>query len=496
MLPKLTKPDPLTLFRVGSLTFYALLFIFLPNINNLSPRKASRLCPDNQTSVNTESSGQSNDISFGETSFIKPEKNPSSERQEGIDFRKEKKYEKAKNKLETAINNNRNDPEASIFLNNINIILNNANNNYTIAVTVPDNKQIALEILRGVAQAQDEINKSPDGMNGKKLKVAIAYEKDKSKAKEIASALVNKEEVLGVVGHFTSDATKEAGTVYCGKLVAISPTSTSVKLENQINPYIFTTVPSDAVQARALAEYMARTLKKKKAVVFYNSDSGYSVSLKSELETAISLEGGEVLNKQKNQQEFDVNSMPGTPDTSLNKARELGAEVLISALDSDSFDKAASLAQQQPEFTLLGGDALYRKNTLEWKQAPNEIVVAAPWHKELSDKTLTFSKNAKELWGTEDVNWRTALAYDATQAFIEALKKNQNQNPTREDVKKALSDKDFSSPNGASGPIRFLPSGERNAPFQLVKVFPNKNGEYNFCPIQNLKLPDKCDTLK
>ncbi|MCM0592202.1 MAG: ABC transporter substrate-binding protein [Gloeotrichia echinulata CP02] len=494
MLPTFKKPDRLTLFKVGSLTFYGLLLLCLPNINNLSPRKASRLCPNNQTSPNTESSGQSNGISFGETSFIQPEGNPSSERKDGIYFIKNKNDQYAKKKLETAINNNPNDPEALIFLNNINIRLNNANS-YTIAVTVPKNQQIALEILRGVAQAQDEINKSPDGMNGKKLKVAIADDSDKNKPKEIASALVNKEEVLGVVGHFTSDATKEAGSVYCNKkLVAISPTSTSVKLENQINPYIFTTVPSDAVQARALAEYMVRTLKKKKAVVFYNSDSHYSLLLKSQLETAISLEGGQVLNKQENQQAFDVKSMPGTPRTSLDKATELGAEVLILALDTDSFEKAADLAQQQPEFTLLGGDALYRKNTLEWKQAPNEIVVAAPWHKELSDKTLTFSDNAQKLWGTPDVNWRTALAYDATQAFIEALKKNQNPNPTREDIKKALSDKDFSSPNGASGPIRFLPSGERNAPFQLVKVFPNKNGEDNFCPIQKLKQPDKCDT--
>ncbi|XHR84363.1 MAG: ABC transporter substrate-binding protein [Gloeotrichia echinulata GP01] len=492
MLPKFTKPDPLTLFRVGSLTFYGLLLLFLPNINNLSPRN-NRSCPDNQISPNTESSVQRNNISFGETSFIKPEKNPSSERQEGIDFIKEEKYEKAKNKLETAINNNQNDPEASIFLNNINIRLNNANNNYTIAVTVPENKQIALEILRGVAQAQDEINKSPDGMNGKKLKVAIADDSDKNKTKEIASALVNNKEVLGVVGHFTSDATKEAGNVYCNKkLVAISPTSTSVKLENQINPYIFTTVPSDAVQARALAEYMVRTLKKKKAVVFYNSDSGYSVSLKSELETAISLEGGEVLNKQENQQEFDVKSMSGTAGTSLKKATELGAEVLISALDSDSFGKAADLAQQQPEFTLLGGDALYRPHTLEWKQAPNEIVVAAPWHKELSDKTLTFSDNAQKLWGTEDVNWRTALAYDATQAFIEALKRINKSNPTRVEIQEKLSERGFST-DGASGPIRFLPSGERNAPFQLVKVCPNPK---KFVPIQKLKQPDKCDALK
>lgn len=61
----------------------------------------------------------------------------------------------------------------------------------------------------------------------------------------------------------TSDSTLAAGTIYTsGQLVAISPTSTSVKISN-FSHYVFRTVPSDFMAARSLANYMVRTLQKK-----------------------------------------------------------------------------------------------------------------------------------------------------------------------------------------------------------------------------------------
>jgi ABC-type branched-subunit amino acid transport system substrate-binding protein len=64
------------------------------------------------------------------------------------------------------------DPETLIYLNNARLMRQKA---YTIAVVAPitNNKDTALEILRGVAQAQDEINHG-NKRNGKSLKVLIA----------------------------------------------------------------------------------------------------------------------------------------------------------------------------------------------------------------------------------------------------------------------------------------------------------------------------------
>jgi branched-chain amino acid transport system substrate-binding protein len=95
-----------------------------------------------------------------------------------------------------------------------------------------------------------------------------------------------------------------------------------------------------------------------------------------------------------------------------------------------------------------------------------------------------FPQQARQLWGG-DVSWRTAIAYDATQSLIEAIR----QSPSREGVQKALRSSDFSA-NGASGAVRFLPSGDRNAPVQLVKIVPGKRSGtgFDFVPVPQSRL--------
>lgn len=106
------------------------------------------------------------------------------------------------------------------------------------------------------------------------------------------------------------------------------------------------------------------------------------------------------------------------------------------------------------------------------------MVLAVPWHVN-GDPTSAFPRQSKQLWGA-DVNWRTALSYDATRALSAALERN----PTRTGVQQALSSSDFST-TGASGTIQFLQSGDRNAPVQLVKIVPgSRSGTgYDFVPV-------------
>jgi branched-chain amino acid transport system substrate-binding protein len=117
------------------------------------------------------------------------------------------------------------------------IYLNNAKvpqgNGTKIAVAVPigGNLNVAKEILRGVAQAQDEINKS-GGINGKLMQVAIANDDNNPAiAKQIANGFVKDTSILAVVGHNSSDASLTAAPEYQnGKLVMISPTSDAKNL--------------------------------------------------------------------------------------------------------------------------------------------------------------------------------------------------------------------------------------------------------------------------
>lgn len=410
-------------------------------------------------------------ISFGEKTFIAEQ--GSREKQAGIEAIARSNFNSAISNLEAALKTNKNDPEALIFLNNARI---GTRKSYTIAVIVPIGNDLngAMETLRGVAQAQNEINQA-GGIKGIPLKVAIANDDDKPEtAQKIATALVNKPEVLGVVGPVSSDVSLAAGTVFkSGQLVAISPTSTSIKLSN-FSPYFFRTVPSDYVAARALGDYMVTKLQRQNAAVFFNSQSAYSQSLKAEFATAVSLGGGQVVS------EFDLSNSGFSAAQSVEQARKQGVQVLMLATDTDTLDKALQVVGiNRKRLNLLGGDDVYTKKTLEvgGDQAVG-MVVAVPWQIDANSKS-DFSRTSRQLWGA-DVSWRTALSYDATRALIAAL----DRNPTRRGVQQALVSSDFST-TGASGVIRFLRSGDRNATVQLVKIVPGNRSRtgYDFAPV-------------
>ncbi|MEH2275457.1 MAG: ABC transporter substrate-binding protein [Nostoc sp.] len=412
-----------------------------------------------------------NRISFGEKILTPGDISPA--KKEGVQAIAAKSYDKAITNFTAALKLKPNDPETLIFLNNARI----GSKSYTIVTSIPigTDPNISLEILRGIAQAQNQVNRS-GGVKGVPLRVGIANDDDKPEiSKQIASSLVSNSEVLGVVGPNTSDSTLAAGTIYnSGQLVAISPTSTSVKISN-FSRYVFRTVPSDFMAARSLANYMVKRLQKKNAVVFFNSQSNYSQSLKSEFVSSVSLEGGQVSS------EFDLSKVDFSAAKSLEQATKQGAEVLMLAANTETLDKALQVVQiNQKRLILLGGDDVYTVKTLEiGREQAAGMVVAVPWHID-SDPKSDFPQKSRQLWGG-DVSWRSALSYDATVALIEALKRN----ATRSGVQQALFSSDFSA-TGASGTIRFLASGDRNAPVQLVKIVPgSRSGTgYDFEPVR------------
>ncbi len=109
------------------------------------------------------------------------------------------------------------------------------------------------------------------------------------------------------------------------------------------------------------------------------------------------------------------------------------------------------------------------------------MVLAIPWHSR-SNPDSNFASVARKLWGGE-VNWRSAMAYDATQALIAAIALSDK--PTRLSIQKNLSDPEFTT-TGANSQVNFLPSGDRFTNIQLVQMQPGNNKfGYEFVPIGN-----------
>jgi branched-chain amino acid transport system substrate-binding protein len=382
-------------------------------------------------------------------------------------------YQRAIADLEASLQSNRNDPEALIYLNNARI---GDQDSYTIAVAVPTatSANSALEILRGVAQAQDEVNRA-GGLDGVPVKVMIVNDDNSPDVTpQVADALVKDRSVLGVIGHFGSDATLAAAPVYeAGQLVMISPTSTSVQLSGA-GEYIFRTVPSDRFTAAALSKYMLERLRVQRAAIFYNSQSAYSTSLKNEFTTAVFSDGGQVVG------EFDLSAAGFDSVASFDQATEQGAEVLVLAANTATLDPALQVvAINRRRLPILGGDSLYNPRVLQvGGESAVGMVVAVPWIL-LSDPKAPFVQSSRQYWGG-DVNWRTAMAYDAAIALMNAISVEKSDRAAIAAYLRSNTD----TIEGATGVVRFLPSGDRNQAMQLVEVAPGTSQfGYNFYPV-------------
>ena len=397
----------------------------------------------------------------------------SPEKQRGLKALAAQNYEKAQSELAAVVQTQRNDPESLIYLNNAEIGSGPA---YVIAASMPISGVLSpsLELMRGVAHAQEIVN-AAGGINGTPLKVLLFDDQGNSEtAQAIASALVKDKTVLGVVGHYSSDTSLDAATIYePGKLTMISPISTAVKLEDA-GDYIFRTVPSDALAAETLALNTLET-GKTKAAVFYTSKSTYSKSIQTEFANAFENNNGEISG------DFDISQPSFEVAEAVSQAQEQGADVLMLALTIDTAETSIEIIKaNQGELPLVGGDDLYDPKILqEGQEDALGLTVAVPWHIR-NHRDRAFVKKAQRLW-RGDVNWRTVTAFDATMALVKAIETD----PTREGVAEALAEQGFSA-EGATTEVTFSETGDRVQSSQLVEVVPGpRSGSgYDYVPVQ------------
>ena len=409
-------------------------------------------------------------LSSGDRSLINAP--ATSQKQAGLAAYSQGNYSEAAQQLQASLQQRPNDPEAVIFRENALAI---AGPTLTIGASLPitSDQNAALEMMRGIAQAQREIN-SAGGINGQKLLVTLADDRnDNATAEQVARSFGKDQSVVGVVGPYSSGVSIATLEAYqAAKLPNISPVSTSVELSNA-SPYFFRTVPSDYIAARALAEHALNQLQRQRAVVYFNSGSAYSQSLKGEFTTAFSLGGGQVVS------EVDLSQGGISIGDTLNNAQQQGADVIVLLPNSGTLNKALQVVTvNQQALPIVAGDDVYSPITLEVGRAPAEgMVVAIPWHIDASPNP-NFPASSRSLWNAT-VNWRTALSYDAVQAIAAGLRND----PSRDGVQQALKSPTFQT-DGASGAIRFLPSGDRNASIQLVTVQAGSGpGGYVFVPL-------------
>jgi len=492
----------LLLAVAGMAAFGAIVFL-IPRISPLIPR----ISP--QPTLPTPSP---DGVSSGEKLLVQTSALWSKQR--GINEFADSNYPEALKLLKQSWREDRRDPETLIYINNALLKAINAEY-YTIAIVVPIrrnqdgsilNANLAEELLRGIAQAQTEVNLGliaanennkdfpgqgflePKAIRKKGLKVIIADDGNiKSYAVQRANYLVAQPDILAVIGHYTSDMTVETVDIYNrNQLIAISPGSTTEELTRKPRKFFFRTAPTTSIEAEALVNQLIG-VGEKKAAVFYNPNSPFSASFWEEFKKQFEAKGGSTF---RISNYYDLSKNNFNAEAAIKEVEKAGKTALLVIPDgqvTNSLENAIEMIKANGDRNwIVGPWTLYEPRTLEVAKqlkSVKKLGISVFWHPLISfDKK--FPHNAEKLWGGP-LNTRSALTYDAARTLIKALEMQPE--PSREGMQKTLADPNFKA-EGATGIIEFdsKTGNRKNPPKGLAHIVPCSREQFGvtFVPIE------------
>jgi branched-chain amino acid transport system substrate-binding protein len=406
----------------------------------------------------------------------------------GIESINQKKYAAAANAFEKAWNFCHT-PEVLIYWNNAKI---GDSPSRMLAISVPitilSNPKNAIEMLRGAAQAQRTLNES-GGANAVPIKLLVIDDGDNPEiAKNIAVSVIEaRPDVLAIIGHWTSGVTLQAAYVYEKReaMVFMTPISTTTGLTGD-SGWVFRSTVNVRDEQKILVNHILNVLGYQRVAIFaLDADSVgrekalYSEGVKDEFTQAFTDEGGTVVaNFDLSSSGFSregwvakiVNTKEATAKKMVKQAKAAGAEAVFVVPNNSSVGNAEAVITEayKQGLRVIGATNLYRNDVIKRNcSAIEDMVMTIAWkaNGKANSEFAQAASNPKVFWQGE-VNFATAMTYNATQAMAAAMKDN----PTRIGIHDALNDPSFSVKNTADAKPMTFKNGNRTADAQLVKV--------------------------
>jgi ABC-type branched-subunit amino acid transport system substrate-binding protein len=389
-----------------------------------------------------------------------------------------KKYEEAYKRFEQAKEVDPSDPVPYIYSNNAKARLKSIKTGkppwkLVDVVGIDFFEDTASEILRGVADSQDEFN-SPDefnpagGKDGRLLEMVIANDgNNQDFSRKLANELVNYQDILGIIGHPASESTEPAIPIYNKKnLPLVSPTSSSSELKGNV---FFRVIQSTMEASELYSNYIRNnmSLDAKQLKIFYDPNKLYSKSLKKDFEKKFT----------------KVNSEPTlfSGDRFIDIRKKLESlkneEVifLIPSLDSTSLSLAFARVNNKyfknKKIKILSSMSLAEAAIMPKKTTSSfdGLIFARPCVNEKSPYVI----RAKKRWQLNTLSWRTTAGYDATQVFVKAIRLHSPQ--TREDMLDALKSITLSKEESSGFGLEWSQNqSNMNRPYCMYKVYQGK----------------------
>ncbi len=323
---------------------------------------------------------------------------------------------------------------------------------------------------KGIMMAIEEANKA-GGVKGKKFRV-ISYD-DQGKADEAVTAvtkLITQDKVQMVLGEVASSRSIAAGAVAQQyRIPMVSPSSTNPKV-TQLGDYIFRVCFIDPFQGAVMAKFAMNNLKLKKAAIFRDIKSDYSVGLANYFVEDFKRMGGEIV--------ADIAYSSGDMDfnAQITKIKSVKPDLLFIPGYYTEVGLIARQARQQGfKGTFLGGDGWDSEKLTE---IAGESILGGYFsnhysHEDKNPVVQNFVSQYKAKFG-EIPNGLAAMGYDAALVAIDAAKR------ATELSTKGFRDALASTTNfqGVTGIITINKDRDAVKPAVVLKVAGNQQYQY------------------
>lgn len=288
------------------------------------------------------------------------------------------------------------------------------------------------QTMNGVQLAIKEAN-ATGGVLGKQIKMIVADNKSEpSEATNAATKLITQDKVSLIIGPVTSSsvlATLQVGQDNKVPIVTPTATSTKVTVDNgKVRPYAFRSCFIDPFQGTVMANFAAKSLKAKTAVIYIDSSSDYSKGLAEAFEAQFVKNGGIIIGKEAFlQKDQDFKS-------TLTKIKVMNADTIFIPAYYEEVGKIVKQARELGiTVPMIGTDGWDDPKVVEFAgvEALNNTFFSNHYSVQDTDPRIQkFVAAYKSEYGQEP-NALAALGYDGALMVIDAIKRANSTDPAK-----------------------------------------------------------------
>lgn len=318
----------------------------------------------------------------------------------------------------------------------------------------------------GWQMALDEIN-AAGGANGYLLEIDVKDSQgDTVVSSTMATAFAEDEEIMAILGDFTSGACKaNASIVDRYGVVQLSPTASAPDYAS-MSPFCFSIMGRQDGEAPYLATYVLKKYLGVTKVAVIRVDSDWGLSCFENFKVQADKEGLEVTEEKYKSDETDFSSI-------ITKAKLSDPEVLVvmdqGAAVSAIFNAADSAGWDIKHVALGPGTS---EQVVSQLMTSDNIIVTSPFFFDPQNAELTKWKEEFAGKAGFDPTVHPACAYDTMYLIKTAIENIGDGEITRDAIRAALQDVEMV---GITGRIKFEPSGDIQRDYMICGV---ENGEW------------------